>query len=84
MLAALAELVAELRAGAATRSQAEVVEAMTTNETLFFRDKGAVRACSADIVMPALIAGARAAKAHPDLVRGLPPPARSLIRSRWR
>ena len=60
-LAGLSELVAQLQgAECASRSMVEVVEAMTTNESFFFRDKIPFEHFR-DIVMPALLA-ARAAQ----------------------
>ena len=61
----------------------EVVEAMTTNETFFFRDKMPFEHFR-DTIMPALHRGARAREAHPHLVHRRRRPARSLIRSPWR
>ena len=53
--AALAELVAKLKAADAEPLAVEVVEAMTTNETFFFRDKIPFEHFR-DTMMPALIA----------------------------
>jgi chemotaxis protein methyltransferase CheR len=54
-LGSLAELVDKLKAGAAAQFAVDVVEAMTTNETFFFRDKIPFEHFR-DTVMPALIA----------------------------
>ena len=54
-MSTLAELVGRLRAAATAPFAAEVVEAMTTNETFFFRDKVPFEHFR-DTVMPALIA----------------------------
>jgi len=53
-MATLAELVAALKAGNPVALAAEVVEAMTTNETFFFRDKVPFDHFR-DTIMPALI-----------------------------
>ncbi len=54
-LAGLAELVARLKAAAAGPLSVEVVEAMTTNESFFFRDKIPFEHFRA-VIMPALMA----------------------------
>ncbi len=76
----LTELIGALKSAKHATLTSEVVDAMTTNETFFFRDKlpfehvprhhhaGADR-------------GARARQAHPHLVHGRRHRARSLIRS---
>ena len=51
----LGELVARLKTGAASELAAEVTEAMTTNESFFFRDKVPFEHFR-DTIMPALIA----------------------------
>jgi chemotaxis methyl-accepting protein methylase len=66
--------------GGAEALTAEVVEAMTTNETFFFRDKIPFDHLQ-EAVLPALVQ-ARAARAPAHLVRGRPRPDRSRIRSR--
>ena len=53
--ATLGELVAKLEGRHAARSPSQVVEAMTTNETFFFRDKVPFEHFR-DTVLPALIA----------------------------
>jgi chemotaxis protein methyltransferase CheR len=53
-MATLAELVGKLRAATGTPLSAEVVEAMTTNETFFFRDKVPFDHFR-DTILPALI-----------------------------
>ena len=58
-----------------------VVEAMTTNESFFFRDKTPFEHFR-QTIMPALIAARRKCAHHPHLVRGGARPGRSLIR--WR
>ena len=68
-LATLADLVAEAQAAGRRALIVEVVEAMTTNESFFFRDKMPFEHFR-DTIMPALLA-ARAQRApHPHLVRG--------------
>jgi chemotaxis protein methyltransferase CheR len=54
-LASLTELVARLKAAATTSLSVEVVEAMTTNESFFFRDKIPFEYFRS-IIMPALLA----------------------------
>ena len=54
-MSTLTELVAALKARAATTLASEVVDAMTTNETFFFRDKVPFEHLR-DTVLPALIA----------------------------
>ncbi|MGH6726029.1 MAG: CheR family methyltransferase [Pseudolabrys sp.] len=54
-LASLTELVGRLRAAAAGQLGVEVVEAMTTNESFFFRDKVPFEHFR-DVIMPALMA----------------------------
>lgn len=54
-MSTLAELIGRLKAAATAPFAAEVVEAMTTNETFFFRDKVPFEHFR-DTVMPALIA----------------------------
>jgi chemotaxis protein methyltransferase CheR len=68
--AGLNELVQRLRAPGAEALAVEVVEAMTTNESFFFRDKIPFQHFR-ETMMPALLA-ARAGQraAHPHLVRG--------------
>jgi chemotaxis protein methyltransferase CheR len=53
-LASLSELVAEFKAHPGSELATEVVEAMTTNETFFFRDKSPFENFR-ELVMPALI-----------------------------
>jgi chemotaxis protein methyltransferase CheR len=54
-LAGLSDLVARLKAAAASPLAVEVVEAMTTNESFFFRDKVPFEHFRA-VIMPALLA----------------------------
>jgi chemotaxis protein methyltransferase CheR len=61
-LAGLSELTAAMRAAGAERLTVEVVEAMTTNESFFFRDKVPFDNFR-DIIMPALLT-ARAKERH--------------------
>ena len=68
-MSTLTELVAALKARAATTLAAEVVDAMTTNETFFFRDKVPFEHLR-DTVHAGADRRARARKAHPHLVRG--------------
>ena len=56
-LAGIPELVAKMKSGADALT-AEVVEAMTTNETFFFRDKMPFDHLK-EAVLPALVPGAR-------------------------
>ena len=80
-LGTLAELVGKLKGAGAAPLAVEVVEAMTTNETFFFRDKMPFEHFR-DTVMPALIA-ARARERRASASGAPPPrPARSPIR--WR
>ena len=76
----IAELVAKLRSGA-ERLIVDVVEAMTTNESFFFRDKMPFEHFR-DAIMPGLLAAR--AKRSAASASGAPPPrpARSPIRSR--
>ena len=60
-VATLGDLVANLKAPNAERLIIEVVEAMTTNESLFFRDKVPFEHFR-HVIMPALISARRASK----------------------
>ena len=68
-LSNLTGLVAKLKSADAEALIVEVVEAMTTNESLFFRDKTPFDQFR-DTVMPALLAARASTPAHPHLVRG--------------
>ncbi|CEJ14222.1 Chemotaxis protein methyltransferase Cher2 [bacterium YEK0313] len=61
-LAGISEIVVKLKAPGSERLAARVTEAMTTNESFFFRDKTPFDHFR-DVMMPALLA-ARAAKRH--------------------
>ena len=65
----LGELVGKLRGAHDPALMTSVVEAMTTNETFFFRDKVPFEHFRATI-MPALLAGAARGAHHSHLVRG--------------
>ena len=67
-LAGIPELVAKMKSGAEPLI-AEVVEAMTTNETFFFRDKVPFDHLK-DAVLPALAQARAARRVFADLVRG--------------
>ena len=68
-LATLTELVQKLKAANAEALIVEVVEAMTTNETFFFRDQIPFEHFR-DFILPALLAARASAQTDPDLVRG--------------
>jgi chemotaxis protein methyltransferase CheR len=78
----LSELARRLRAGNDETLIAEVVEAMTTNETFFFRDRLPFDHFR-DFILPALMGHAQATSAS-AYGAPLPPPGRSRIRWRWR
>ena len=78
-LPAFAELVQKMRSGADALTT-EVVEAMTTNETFFFRDKIPFDHLR-ETILPALLQ-ARANRRRCASGARLPRPARSRIRSR--
>ena len=63
----IGELVQKMKGGSSTII-AQVVEAMTTNETFFFRDKVPFEHFR-DTIMPEDVEGARQPQEHPDLVR---------------
>ena len=65
----LTGLVGKLRGPNAEALTVEVVEAMTTNESFFFRDKVPFDHFR-DTIMPALLAARASSRAHPHLVRG--------------
>ena len=81
-LATLGELVGKLKTPAGATLSGAVTEAMTTNESFFFRDKIPFEHFR-DTIMPALFA-ARAAQRASASGAPPPPPARSPIRWRWR
>ena len=76
----LTGLVAKLRGPDAEALTVEVVEAMTTNESFFFRDKLPFDHFR-ETVMPALARGARHQAGASASGARPPPPDRSLIRS---
>ena len=68
-VAGLGELVQKLKGPNAEPLVVDVVEAMTTNESFFFRDKIPFEHFR-DTIMPALLAARASAAPHPHLVRG--------------
>ena len=79
-LGGIPELAQKMKGGAAALTS-DVVEAMTTNETFFFRDKIPFDHLK-EAVLPALIQAARRAGRSGSGARR-PRPGRSPIRSRW-
>ena len=79
-MATLAELVQRLKSRSSAPLAAEVVDAMTTNETFFFRDKMPFEHFRAT-VLPALIAARAREKRIRIWCTRRAPRARSLIRS---